>query len=176
MTSLNTKQHSCFGESNDLCKSDILILYTHIIYIFLGSNTFIPIILCLLFTILNWEFYFLNTLLKDHYSHCINTVYQCPFWKKTSHKDLTLRFVIALYTFAVSHTYVCFILSLIIPHPWRKTVSWVMSNNFVIKCCSVCIERLSALMNGSMPYNHSWLTFCSRPCCHLLLFFLPDAS
>lgn len=74
-------------------------------------------------------------------------------------------------------THIClFFLSLIIPHPWRKTVSWVMSNNFVIKCCSVCIEWLSALMNGSMPYNRSRLTFCSRPCCHLLLFFLPDAS
>ena len=166
-----------------ICASQkIHILYTHIIYTFLGSNTFIPIILCLLLDtigfrrILNWEFYFLNTLLKDHYSRCINTVYQCPFWEKTLHKDLTLRFAIALYTFAVSHTYICFIFSLIIPHPWRKTVSWVMSNNFVIKCCSVCIEWLSTLMNGSMPYNHSWLTFCSRPCCHLFLFFLSDAS
>lgn len=60
--------------------------------------------------------------------------------------------------------YFCFIIfSVIIPHPSRKTANWVMSNNFVIKCCSsVFIESLSTLMNSSVPrdrYNHSWLTF-----------------
>lgn len=112
MTLLNTKPHSCFGESNDLCKSDILILYTYIIYIFLGSNTFIPIILCLLFTILNWEFYFLNTLLKGHYSHCINTVYQCPFWKKTLHKDLSYLEVCHCSVRICCFTHICLFYSL----------------------------------------------------------------
>ena len=44
------KQHYCFGEFNDLLKSgNFLTLHTHIIYTSLGSNTFISIILCLLF-------------------------------------------------------------------------------------------------------------------------------
>lgn len=117
--------------------------------------------------ILNWEFYLFNTFLKDHYSRLLNIVYLCLLWKKNLCKDLSLKFVIPLYTYAVSHAYICFIFSLIISHPWRKTGSWVMSNDFVIKCCSfVRIEWLSTLVNGSMPrdrYNHSWLTFCLRP-------------
>ena len=51
------KQQYCSGEFNDLLKSEnFLTLSTHIIYTSLGSNTFIPIILCLLLGLVFREF------------------------------------------------------------------------------------------------------------------------
>lgn len=94
-------------------------------------------------------------------------MYTCvSFGRKFLGRNLSLKFVIPLYTYAVSHIYLFYFLSHYFP-PWRKTGSWVMSNDFVIKCCSfVRHEWLSTLVNGSVPrdrYNHSWLTFCLRP-------------
>lgn len=78
-------------------------------------------------------------------------------------------------------SHVCFVFSIIIPLSCRKTLSWTMSNNsnnFVIKCGSLCIEWLSTFMNSSVPTgrcSHSGLTSCSWPSCLLILFFLSDA-
>ena len=77
-----------------------------------------------------------------------------------------------------THTFLFYILSHYSPHLEEKS-ELVMSNNFVIKCSSVCIKWLSTLVKSSAPKdrgNHSRLTFCSKPCCLLLLFFLSDAS